>query len=930
MSSQMMPSDPDLRSNRSEEIAALEEDVRLREDIRLLGRILGDTVRDQEGADVFDLVERIRQTSIRFHRDDDEPARRELEFILDGMSTADTVRIVRAFSYFSHLANIAEDQNNIRQMRGQVNAPKEGTLAATLAHAREAGISAADLRGFFRTALVGPVLTAHPTEVRRKSTIDREMEIAALLDRRERVQLTAEESNASDEQLRREVLTLWQTNLLRRTKLTVLDEVGNGLSFYDYTFLRELPRLHCALEDKLNEEDGSAQGELASFLRMGSWIGGDRDGNPFVSAEVMRGTLRMQASRAFRFYLEELHALGAELSIAAHLADVSDELRTLAERSPDPSPHRSGEPYRLAVSGIYARLVATVRKLKLETTRRLPVGEAEPYTTVQEFKDNLDVLDRSLVANNSRVIARGRLRLLRRAVDCFGFHLANLDIRQNSAVHERTVAELLDAATPGMSYLALNEEQRIALLTSELRDPRPLTSAFVKYSDETVGELAIFHEAAASHVAYGAQAIPQCIISMCKGISDMLEVALLLKEAGLVDPRGRSAINIVPLFETIGDLQASSAIMDRLLSMHDYRKLVDSRGGIQEVMLGYSDSNKDGGFVTSGWELYKAEIGLVEVFERHGVRLRLFHGRGGSVGRGGGPSYDAIIAQPGGAVNGQIRITEQGEIISSKYSNPEVGRNNLEILAAATLEASLLQPRQSAPSVEYLKAMDQLSALAFKAYRGLVYETDGFADYFWGSTVITEIATLNIGSRPASRKKTREIEDLRAIPWVFSWAQCRLMLPGWYGFGSAVEQWVAAHPDKGMPFLRELYREWPFFRMLLSNMDMVLAKSSIAIASRYAELVPDVKLRDNIFGRIRQEWQTSIDTLLDIMGHQRLLQGNPLLERSIRNRFPYLDPLNHVQVELLKANRAENPDEAVLRGIQITINGISAGLRNSG
>jgi phosphoenolpyruvate carboxylase len=930
MSSQMMPSDPDARSNRSEDIAALEEDVRLREDIRLLGRILGDTVRDQEGADVFDLVERIRQTSIRFHRDDDKPARRELELILDGMSTAETVRIVRAFSYFSHLANIAEDQNNIRQMRGQADAPKAGTLAATLTHAREAGISTADLRRFFGSALVGPVLTAHPTEVRRKSTIDREMEIAALLDRRERVQLTAEENKAADEQLRREVLTLWQTNLLRRTKLTVLDEVGNGLSFYDYTFLRELPRLHCALEDKLNEEDGSEQGELASFLRMGSWIGGDRDGNPFVTAEVMRGTLRLQASRALRFYLEELHALGAELSIAAHLADVSDELRTLAERSPDPSPHRSGEPYRLAVSGIYARLSATAAKLKIETTRRLPVGEAAPYPNVQEFKDDLDVLNRSLIANNSRVIARGRLRLLRRAVDCFGFHLANLDMRQNSAVHERTVAELLDAAMPGMSYLALNEEQRIALLTSELRDPRPLTSAFVKYSDEAVGELAIFHEAAASHVAYGAEAIPQCIISMCKGISDMLEVALLLKEAGLVDPRGRSAINIVPLFETIEDLQASSSIMDRLLSMHDYRKMVDSRGGIQEVMLGYSDSNKDGGFVTSGWELYKAEIGLVEVFERHGVRLRLFHGRGGSVGRGGGPSYDAIIAQPGGAVNGQIRITEQGEIISSKYSNPEVGRNNLEILAAATLEASLLQPRQAAPSDDYLKTMDQLSALAFKAYRGLVYETEGFADYFWGSTVITEIATLNIGSRPASRKKTREIEDLRAIPWVFSWAQCRLMLPGWYGFGSAVEQWIKQHPDKGMPFLREIYREWPFFRMLLSNMDMVLAKSSIAIASRYADLVPDVALREKIFGRIRQEWHTSIELLLDIMGQERLLQGNPLLERSIRNRFPYLDPLNHVQVELLKEHRAQNPDEQVLRGIQITINGISAGLRNSG
>jgi phosphoenolpyruvate carboxylase len=928
MSSQMLPSDSEARINRGEDIAAQEADARLREDIRLLGRILGDTVRDQEGADVFDLVERIRQTSIRFHRDEDRLARRELETILDSMSISETVRIVRAFSYFSHLANIAEDQNNIRQMRSR-GAIRSATLAETLAHARKAGFSAADLRAFFKEALVSPVLTAHPTEVRRKSTIDREMEIAALLDRRERVQLTPEESEASDEQLRREVLTLWQTNLLRRTKLTVLDEVANGLSFYDYTFLHEVPRLHCSLEDRLNKDEGGDAGELASFLKMGSWIGGDRDGNPFVTADVMRGTLRLQSSRVMNFYLEELHVLGAELSLAAHLADVSQELRALAERSPDTSPHRSGEPYRLAVSGIYARLTATAARLDVGTSRA-PVGEAAPYGRVKEFKADLDVLDRSLISNNSGVIARGRLRLLRRAVDCFGFHLARLDMRQNSAVHERTVAELLDTATPGMSYLALGEEARVALLSSELRNARPLTSSFVKYSDETVAELAVFHAAAEAHAKFGADVIPQCIISMCKGMSDMLEVALLLKEAGLLHPSGRSAVNIVPLFETIEDLQASSGIMDRMLALHDYRRLVDSRGSVQEVMLGYSDSNKDGGFVTSGWELYKAEIGLVEVFERHGVRLRLFHGRGGSVGRGGGPSYDAIIAQPGGAVNGQIRITEQGEIISSKYSNAEVGRSNLEILAAATLEASLMQPRHSAPRQEYLVAMEQLSALAFRAYRGLVYETDGFADYFWGSTVITEISTLNIGSRPASRKKTREIEDLRAIPWVFSWAQCRLMLPGWYGFGSAVESWISEHPDQGMPFLKELYREWPFFRMLLSNMDMVLAKSSIAIASRYAELVPDEALREKIFSRIRREWHLSIETLLDIMGQERLLQGNPLLERSIRNRFPYLDPLNHVQVELLKEHRARNPDEQILRGIQLTINGISAGLRNSG
>lgn len=913
-----------------------DDDAHLRADIRLLGRILGDTVRDQEGADVFDLVERIRQTSIRFHRDDDEPARRELEAILDGMSTSDTVRIVRAFSYFSHLANIAEDQNHIRQTRENDiadAAPRVGTLARSLARASDAGIGPDELLEFFSKALVSPVLTAHPTEVRRKSTIDREMEIASVLGARERIAMTPAEMDASDVQLRRAVVTLWQTNLLRRTKLTVLDEVANGLSFYDYTFLREVPRLHCALEDKLHGSNPATARdkhiELASFFRMGSWIGGDRDGNPFVTAEVMRSTLRMQCSRVLNFYLDELHDLGAELSLSVHLADVSPELRALAQQSPDTSPHRSGEPYRLAVSGIYARLASTALKLDVELNRK-PVGDALAYENASELKRDLDILDLSLIANNSDVIARGRLRLLRRAVDCFGFHLASLDIRQNSAVHERTIAELMEAVMPGTGYRELPESKRIDLLLRELATARPLASSFVAYSEETKSELAIFRAAAEAHAMFGNTVISQCIISMSEGVSDLLEVAVLLKEAGLVSPRGKSSLNIVPLFETIDDLRNCAQIMDQLLSLPVYRNFVHSRGGVQEVMLGYSDSNKDGGFVTSGWELYKAEIGLIQIFKKHDVRLRLFHGRGGSVGRGGGPSYSAILAQPGGAVNGQIRITEQGEIISSKYSNAEVGRNNLEILAAATLEASLLQPKHSAPREEYIETMEELSNLAYAAYRKLVYETDGFEDYFWASTVISEISTLNIGSRPASRTKTRKIEDLRAIPWVFSWAQCRLMLPGWYGFATAVEQWIAQHPDKGVAFLQELYREWPFFQTLLSNMDMVLSKSSIAIASRYAGLVPDAVLREKIFSRIRAEWNGSISTLLKIMNHERLLQDNPLLERSIRNRFPYLDPLNHVQVELLKAHRAKSEDEQVLRGIQLTINGISAGLRNSG
>ncbi|QTL05181.1 phosphoenolpyruvate carboxylase [Aquabacter sp. L1I39] len=911
-----------------------EKDRPLREDIRLLGRLLGDTVRAQEGEPVYHLVEIIRRTSIRFHRDADEGARQELETILGQLSPEVAVQIVRAFSYFSHLANIAEDQHHIRRNRAHAiagSAPRPGTLTNAFSKAVGAGLTAADLKDFFASALVSPVLTAHPTEVRRKSTLNREMEISDLLDRREQLAATPEERELQEEELRRAVLTLWQTALLRRIKLTVIDEVVNGLSYYDYTFLHEVPRLFCTIEDQIGKFDPKApEAEVPSFLRIGSWIGGDRDGNPFVTASVLRETVALQRDRVLRFYEEQVEALAGELSLAGRLVKVSPGLVSLMDAAPDRSLTRREEPYRLALALVAARLRATSAALKGTPA----TGEVEPYPTAAAFKADLDLVHQSLVQNGSRILARGRLRHLRRAADCFGFHLASLDLRQNSDVHERTVAELLEKVVPGTDYLALDEAGRIALLTRELANARPLTSPYLAYGEETQSELDILRTAAEAHARLGSAVIPNAIISKAEGVSDLLELALLLKEVGLVRADGTSDINVIPLFETIEDLRACAEVMDRLFSIPAYRALVESRGGVQEVMLGYSDSNKDGGFVTSGWELYKAEIGLIEVFRRHGIRLRLFHGRGGSVGRGGGPSFDAILAQPGGAVSGQIRVTEQGEIIASKYSTPEVGRRNLEILVAATLEASLLQVRENAPRADFLTTMEELSQTAFAAYRNLVYETEGFEDYFWSSTVINEIATLNIGSRPASRKKTRSISALRAIPWVFSWAQCRLMLPGWYGFGAAIEAYVAAHPADGLAQLQAMYRDWPFFRTLLSNMDMVLSKSSLAVASRYAELVEDGALRERIFGRISAEYERTIAHLLAITSQSKLLEGNPLLSRSIRNRFPYLDPLNHVQIQLLKLHRrneaAEVPDENVLHGIQLTINGISAGLRNSG
>src|SRR6266403_3171340 len=836
------------------------KDLPLRDDIRLLGRILGDTVRSQEGEPIF-----------------------------ASLSDGQNIQIIRAFSYFTQLANIAEDQHHVRRTRAHALAasgPREGTMAQALARARDADISRSRLQDFFTNAIVCPVLTAHPTEVRRKSTIDREMEVAHLLAERDRLRLTPEETAANEEALRSAVLTLWQTSMLRGSRLKVVDEIANGLSYYDYTFLRELPRFYAALEDQLVSTDPAWENfELPSFLRVGSWIGGDRDGNPFVTAEVLRQALGMQSECALKFYLDEVHLLGGELSLDARLVTVSDQLNDLAKRSPDRSPHRRNEPYRLAVSGIYARLAATARAFGQPEASRHAVGEAPPYAEAAEFVADLGILYHSLTANGSATLARSRLRSLRRAANTFGFYLAGIDLRQNSEVHEHTVGELFEMTCTDSNYAGLPEAARISLLREELKTARLLSSPFLRYSAETASELTILREAADAHRRYGKAAVPNYVISKTNGVSDLLEVALLLKEAGLLRPRERELdVNIVPLFETIADLRNCGSIMDEFLAVPEYLCLLEGRGRAQEVMLGYSDSNKDGGFLTSGWELYKAEIALIDTFRRHGITLRLFHGRGGSVGRGGGPSY----------------------------------------------EASLMHLGQAAPHDDYLAALESLSAHAYKAYRNLVYETEGFETYFWESTVIGEIANLNIGSRPASRKNSTRLEDLRAIPWVFGWSQCRLMLPGWYGFGTAIKAWLAARPRDGMRILREMYREWPFFQALLSNMDMVLAKSNIAIASRYAELVEDTELREAIFPRLRAEWQSTIEVLLAITGQQPLLDQNPLLARSIKNRFPYLDPLNHVQIELLKRHRAGDTDERVVQAIHLTINGIAAGLRNSG
>ncbi len=925
-----------------------DKDQPLIDDIRLLGRILGDVIREQEGVEAYELVEQVRKLSVTFRRDADQEADRALKKLLKSLSGDQTVSVIRAFTYFSHLANLAEDRHHIRRraVHERAGDTQEGSIEVALSRLRWAGIAPKTISQTLAGSYVAPVLTAHPTEVQRKSILDAERDIAQLLATRDDIQvraqlynsakdaLTPRELSANEAQLRARVAQLWQTRLLRYSKLTVADEIENALSYYEATFLREIPKIYADLEAELG------QYPVHSFLRMGQWIGGDRDGNPNVTAQTLQYALCRQADVALRHYLTEVHYLGGELSLSARLVRVSAEMEALAQRSPDTSEHRVDEPYRRALTGIYARLAASLKDLTGGEAARHAVAPQNAYVSAEEFLADLRVIEASLRSHHGDALAQERLHPLIRAVQVFGFHLATVDLRQSSDKHEEVVAELLAKARIEPNYGGLQEAAKRALLIKLLSDARPLRVVGGEYSAHTQGELAIFETARVMRERFGHDAIRHYIISHTESVSDLLEVLLLQKEVGLMsgtlDAESKNHLIVVPLFETIEDLAQSAPIMREFYALPGVAALVQRSGGEQDIMLGYSDSNKDGGIFTSNWELYRAEIALVELFDElatsHGIQLRMFHGRGGTVGRGGGPSYQAILAQPPGTVRGQIRLTEQGEVIASKYANPEIGRRNLETLVAATLEATLLQPTKPATKA-FLDAAAQLSLASMGSYRALVYETPGFTDYFFNSTPIREIAELNIGSRPASRKASQKIEDLRAIPWGFSWGQCRLTLPGWFGFGSAVDAFINTEgkdPKTQLALLQRMYRQWPFFRTLLSNMDMVLAKSDLALASRYSELVTDARLRKKVFTAIEAEWHRTADALTRITGDKQRLAHNTALARSIKHRFPYIDPLHHLQVELVRRWRAGQGDERVQTGIHISINGIAAGLRNTG
>jgi phosphoenolpyruvate carboxylase len=857
-------------------------------DVRFLGRLLGDVIRAYGGDALFRRIEYIRSASVDRARGlggDVDPG-------LDALGLEDMLAFTRGFMLFSMLANLAEDRQGVAAEPG-------ADLAAAVEKLRGQDVDDDAVAAMLDNGLIVPVLTAHPTEVRRKSMIDHRNRIAELMLLRDTGAAETPEGDLVEQAIYRQIALLWQTRPLRRERLYVADEIETALSYLRDIFLPVMPALYARWERVLGRRP-------KSFLRAGSWIGGDRDGNPNVTAETLELATRRNAEAVLVHYLALIHAIGGELSISTELMATTPEVEALADYGHDDSPARSDEPYRRAMTGIYARVAATYEAVAGRAPPRPAAVKGEPYADASALRADLRILAKSFDKSGSGALSSGgALGRLIRAVETFGFHLATLDLRQNADVHERVVAELLKVAGAAPDYLSLDEDKRVALLRAEL---------------------AIVRAAAEAHRRYGCQAITTYIISKAATVSDLLEVMILLKEAGLYRPGATPEcdIMVVPLFETIEDLERGPDVMRDYFALPEIATLTQARG-YQEVMVGYSDSNKDGGYLTSVWSLHQASRALKPVFDHAGAAMQLFHGRGGAVGRGGGSAFAAIRAQPSGTVEGRIRITEQGEVIAAKYGTRDAAQVNLEAMTAATLLASLEQSEvPTADRERFADAMSEMSAAAFRNYRALVYETDGFRTFFRQFTPIAEIATLKIGSRPASRTKSDKIEDLRAIPWVFSWAQARVMLPGWYGVGQALDGFA----DKGL--LKDMAQGWPFFQATLANLEMVLAKSDMGLAQRYLALVEDQAAGTAIFDRIRSGWEQTCGGLLDVTGQARLLERTPQLDASVRLRLPYIEPLNLLQIELIRRWRGGEQDDRVREGIQLSINAIATGLRNSG
>ncbi|MDG2522276.1 phosphoenolpyruvate carboxylase [Caulobacter segnis] len=887
----------------------------VKQNAEFLDALLTEAIRYLDGDDAADLVERARKAAF-------EGAEADLEALFTGLSADQGLFLARAFAYHSLLANIGEDvAGRRRHAEAEVmpGSEKPMTLAAAIAGVKKDHPER--LEELLAGLNVVPVLTAHPTEVRRRGVVDREFEISRLMALR-RHHLPADLESQIRADLFREIALLWRTRQHRPERITVRDEIRNALSIVRTSILPALVDLYGSWSHAI--EDGAP---VPPMLKLGTWLGGDRDGHPGVDGETLKAALKSQARIILDFYAGQVRKLWSDLAISTGYTEVSADLQAMAELSESANDvHRKDEPYRLVLSDIFERLSATAQKLAGQhVSYAFGPSTAEPYVGPEAFISDLETVRDSLIDHEGERLVGSTLRTLLDVARACGFHLLAIDLRQNADVHERVLHELFARTGSEANYLGLDEKFRVPLLLSELAHERPLRSPFVTYSEETEKELKILESAAEAVRDFGPAAIGAYVVSKAATVSDILEPLVLLKQVGIVTGGAEpsSTVFVSPLFETIGDLERGPDVIRAWLDMPIAKSLLGDKP-VQEIMLGYSDSNKDGGYVASRRGVAAAASALAEAAQSRGAGVRFFHGRGGSVGRGGGPAAEAVLAQPPGTVQGRMRMTEQGEMIARRYGDQPTARRNLDGMAAAVLLASV-EEGITHPPAPVEDAMNALAHASFEAYRALVYDDTGFEDFFWSATPVGEIAQLNIGSRPSSRTASRKIEDLRAIPWVFSWSQARFMLPGWYGFASGVEK-AGLSTDQ----LKGLVEEYDFFSALLSNMELALAQSDMTMAARYAELSPDRTAAERIFGAVKREHDAAVKLALAIRGGEALLDNQPQLAESVQLAGHSVDPLNHLQLELLRRRRAGDEDPRIKLAIQSTVAGIAAGLRNTG
>lgn len=884
----------------------------IKEEVMILTDMLDETVLHLAGQETFDRIKKLTQLS-------QEREYQLLEQEIASISTAEMEVIARYFAILPLLINISEDVDLAYEVNYQNNIGQDylGKLSTTINQVA----ASPEATAILQNANVVPVLTAHPTQVQRKTMLGLTQKIHVLLRRYRDVRMGLLNKNKWMDELRRQIALMMQSDIIREKKLKVKNEITNVTEYYQGSLIPAITNLTAEYQ-RLAEAKGI---ELSAPkpITMGMWIGGDRDGNPFVTAETLRLSAETQAEVILTYYLGKIAELYDSFALSVGLVDASDGVKTLAELSSDASIYREKELYRKAFHYISQKLTNT----KAYLTENLTISPR--YERATDFEADLLIIKNSLLENRGENLVKGDLAELLEAVRIFGFYLASIDMRQDSSVQEACVAELLKSANIEDDYSSLSEESKCALLLKELtEDPRLLSATNVEKSELLQKELAIYQAARELKDKLGEEIIKQHIISHTESVSDMLELAIMLKEVGLIDAQA-ARVQIVPLFETIEDLDKAAETMTAYLSLGLVKKWVASRDGYQEIMLGYSDSNKDGGYLSSGWTLYKAQNELTKIGEEKGVKITFFHGRGGTVGRGGGPSYDAITSQPFGTIKDRIRLTEQGEVIGNKYGNKDSAYYNLEMLVSATLGRMVTNQIVDSHKIDgYRSAMDQIVADSNRIYRDLVFGNPHFYDYFMTASPIKEISSLNIGSRPAARKTITEISGLRAIPWVFSWSQNRIMFPGWYGVGSSFKHFID-QADGNLALLQEMYQSWPFFKSLLSNVDMVLSKSNMNIAFQYAQMCQDQAVRE-VFNIILDEWQMTKNVILAIEQHKDLLEDLPNLKASLDHRLPYFNVLNYIQIELINRLRAGQLTDQEEKLVHITINGIATGLRNSG